>query len=505
MSFDNFSSSLFSNFTPFSSSYNSNYNLPISNSNSGQRLLEIRKKNKKYTTVYEDTDSFIIDPTEVDEDFPPLSKGIVLKQRGWKKQSYKLADVALDYMKDNLHDISNIPPRWTKDLQKTEIEKNKKETSELDETIRKEKKRLLDVALKLKDANNKLDLEKEEFSRLEKEIASVKRKLNRFGKSVSGPMIVKTDSKIDYTQPEFIVTTTESSWVYNTCSCGSSSIHRPAYYSTINNLKIIEAYKNYQNGGLDTVTVITEDIGTHILNFSTMKYTTPNGYTTNSIGLYPGKTIQTPNPKYNGRHPIHETFQMRTYEDQFESSYSTVSLKPSTTEYKMVENNFLTDTCGSFPTLEKSGVRVLDVIKVINPESAKFYELTKETVKDKTEIMVYHGTRSADVDVVAKEGLDVRLGAGGYYGQAIYGSDSAFYSYNGYGHALPGKNGEGKLLYVKFLVGNVMSTPRHNGSLVKSPEGFDSVRNTSFGEEGIRTVYENSRVYISYIIHYATR
>ncbi|MDD4931578.1 MAG: hypothetical protein PHG66_05565 [Candidatus Colwellbacteria bacterium] len=480
------------------------------------------------------------DSSDKDEHFPELtlSKTIVLKKKDIRRKSYRLDDVALEFMNNNVREISQISEgsveKWGAADLKERIrkrdeamkisEEKRKEDARIAEEKRKEEEKELMIRLKKEEEETSIILKKksmlgttlndheQEVLRLQEEIALMRRKINKNVKK-SGPWIVKNDPTINYDEPKYIETIPGSVWVYNTCGCGSMSMHAPHNYDPSAQLELDAAYSKYSAGGPSSPTIYTNvydpyNGGTkktsHVINFISMTYTVAGGYP-NCIAKQPGKGIQTPNPKYKGPRPIHEMFQMRSYDDQFEPGFKRTSLNPSSAEYKMVENNFLTDTCGGYQTTKSAGVRVLDVIKVVNPVSARFYELMKEVVDDKTEVMVYHGTRSTNIETVAKEGLDTRVGAGGYYGRAIYGSDSAFYSYNGYGYSLSGTDREGMLFYAKFLVGKVKETPYYEQNLTKNPQGFDSVRSTTVGEEGIRTVYDNARCYIEYMVHYTTR
>lgn len=455
-----------------------------------------------------------------DEHFPTLSlsTGISLKKSD-KMRIYKLDDVTLEFMNGNVRDISQlsegVSKKWgVEDLkerirtrvkeQKIAEERRKNDEKEFAIRLKKEED---DVKYLLKKKSNlTFDMKDQdrELLLLREEIVSIRREINNHDKK-SGPWIVKTDPTINYDEPTFLETIPMSSWVFVTCGCGCS-----ASTYDLNAQTLIEtAYTKFiLDSGPATITVNTADsfhgeTTSHFLNFSDMTYSI-SGFTPKKLAKQTGKSIRIPNPKYNGPRPIHEMFQIRSYDDQFEHEFRRTSLDPSSTEYKIVENNFLTDTCGSYQTTKSVGVRVLDVIKVVNPESAKFYELMKEVVDDKTEVMVYHGTRGTNIDVVAKEGLDMRVGAGGYYGRAIYGSDSAFYSYSGYAYHLAGADREGMIFYTKFLVGKVCES-QDKQFLEKSPQGFDSVRSIIPGEEGIRAVYDNARSYIEYIVHYTTR
>lgn len=480
--------------------------------------------------------SFIKDFFLFDTHFPSLNNNIVVQKKDRKFDSYKLDNVTLNFMNGNTHDVSFLEKNsnnWSVTDLNARIRKReedieiaeKKRLEDIEITEKKRMKEVEDLSRLVKkeydeeqkNIRNKMEMDiivnkqDKDLLRLQEVISKLQREINMKRKSPQ-PFIVKNDPNINY-EPKFIETIQDTYWVYNSCGCGSFTMHVPTNYLPADQIEIDAAYKKFLTGGSPTFLVYTDAYdpysgitikNANTLNFSNMT-TSSLGGTVQSIANQPGRVIQTPNPKYNGRRPIHETFQMRTYDDQFEQSFKKISLDPSSDEYKTVENNFLTDTCGTFQTTKSAGVRVLGVIKVVNPVRAKFYELMKDVSTDKTEVMVYHGTRGTNIETVAKEGLDSRVGAGGYYGRAIYGSDSAFYSYNGYGYALPGTYSEGMLFYTKFLVGKVKELSYHDSSLQKNPVGFDSVISTNPGDEGIRTVYDNARSYIEYIVHYTSR
>lgn len=158
----------------------------------------------------------------------------------------------------------------------------------------------------------------------------------------------------------------------------------------------------------------------------------------------------------------------------------------------------------------ETSATVLAVHEVHNARVARFYELTKMHLENKSEIMAWHGTSAADAWQVAANGLDMRTSRENcYYGMAIYLSTSPAYSHQYYRHAIADKSDEYYLLFVKALVGR---TKCHNhqetGNLnyYKPPIGYHSVCATVEQLDNIiYALYDNSQVYVSYLVHYTTK
>jgi len=474
--------------------YDENHNLISKKDLMGSGFSSIFNSGETNTTTE-------LDFTLSDEYFPPLDNLTKKKYNGVNEQK-------VGWIVSDLNERVRVREERKKlddEIKTIENERRKREEKKISDRVTEEEGLIKNLYLTKKNLTNDVKKYDTDISLLKKEISSLNR-LNRKNIKTFGPHIVKNDPTIKYDEPAFIETTPKYSWQYNVCGCGgSTTMCRSMKYNDSNQILIDAAHKKFLSDKKYSTITVHEDARygdvvktAHIIDFSDMTYSV-SGSNRKSIANIPGNVVSVPNPNYKGPRPIHEMFQMRSFDDQFEDDFAKIPLHKSSTEYKMVENNFLTDTCGTFRTMKSVSATVTGITKVVNPVAAKFYELAKDMSENKTEVMVYHGTRTTDVNTVAQEGLDSRVGAGGYYGQAIYGSDSAFYSHNGYRHTA-GRSYT--ILYVKFLVGKVKDSSIHDTSLTKNPPGFDSVRNSSYGEEGIRTVYENSRSYIEYMIHY---
>ncbi|MDD4931579.1 MAG: hypothetical protein PHG66_05570 [Candidatus Colwellbacteria bacterium] len=233
--------------------------------------------------------------------------------------------------------------------------------------------------------------------------------------------------------------------------------------------------------------------------------------TNKSTGIVRGieRTIQTireKNPAFRET-TVAVGFQKQSFMDQFEEKVRFEDLRGNSDEFKVIEDQFLDSVSGTNPTMRSIGASIIKITRVVNPVSAKFYELKKELMTDKTEVMVFHGCRGVqDLTAIAKEGLDIRVSNGGYFGRALYGSHSSYYSHNNF--TTTGYSGEGTMFYAKFLVGksktyldyeqtNLVRPPTHNGVV------YDSVRSDiDDALTTIRAVYDNSQCYISYMINY---
>lgn len=179
-----------------------------------------------------------------------------------------------------------------------------------------------------------------------------------------------------------------------------------------------------------------------------------------------------------------------------------ITLGSNEDDFVKIQKEFLESTNGSNPTMKSQNVVVTQIQKVINPISAKFYELKKESMSDKSELMLFHGTRGVSPLTVAQEGLDTRVGNGGYFGRGIYGSRSPYYCHQGYKSQIGIRN---MLLYVNFLVGAMKkyNDDGHDSNLTRPPPNFDSVTcDVDSQTTTIRTLYDNAQTYVSYIIYY---
>jgi hypothetical protein len=151
--------------------------------------------------------------------------------------------------------------------------------------------------------------------------------------------------------------------------------------------------------------------------------------------------------------------------------------------------------------------KIIKIEKFYNDTMELMYETKKGIMKNKGELVLYHGTRSVDYLQPAKQGLDFRLsGTNTYFGKAIYLSMYPRYSHDGYAHKLA--NGNYVMLIVKCIVGNSKTyTSTYDQSLTRPPtymgnELYDSV-NMNIDGTHMYCVYDNSQCLVTHAIHYS--
>lgn len=190
------------------------------------------------------------------------------------------------------------------------------------------------------------------------------------------------------------------------------------------------------------------------------------------------------------------------------------------TEFDNLKTNFLTlkhplkDSMSHcvkidniYGTQYNQKAKIVKIEKFYNDTMELMYETKKGIMKNKSELVLYHGTRSVDYLQPARQGLDFRLGAANtYFGKAIYLSLYPRYSHDGYPHKLA--NGNYVMLVVKCIVGNSKTyTINYDSSLTRPPvftgnELYDSV-NMNIDGTHMYCVYDNSQCLVTHAIHYS--
>jgi hypothetical protein len=130
-----------------------------------------------------------------------------------------------------------------------------------------------------------------------------------------------------------------------------------------------------------------------------------------------------------------------------------------------------------------------------------------------TEIFAWHGFSNTDLNIILQNGLDMRYNQTAVYGRGNYLSQHASYSANSrytrmndvvsVGDSVVR---EGKLLYVKCLIGNPYIIYKEE-SFTKPPYGYDSVCPIQF-DSSIdfinHVLYDNHQTYIGYVVTFQT-
>jgi len=115
------------------------------------------------------------------------------------------------------------------------------------------------------------------------------------------------------------------------------------------------------------------------------------------------------------------------------------------------------------------------------------------------EVFLFHGSRTNDPALIfnGDEGFDMRYCEKGMWGRASYFAHNASYS-DAYCFQ---SGGTKQMFYARVSLGQCAKVSPPNPSLVKPPEGFDSVSGNTNGSD-IYMVYENGRAYPEYLIIY---
>ena len=117
-----------------------------------------------------------------------------------------------------------------------------------------------------------------------------------------------------------------------------------------------------------------------------------------------------------------------------------------------------------------------------------------------TRKFLFHGTRTIKPDQIYKSmdtGFDLQYSnPNGLYGKGLYFAVEASYSHNGFTYSL------GKDTFQMFLADVFIGNPyksQQNRSLIKPPEGYDSVEGY---KDGFYILYNNFHSYPLYLIEY---
>ena len=373
------------------------------------------------------------------------------------------------------------------------------------------KKVRVDMPVSVHDFANAISAKLEADKKIEELEAKLKELENKSSDAIAKASVLQTTldniktvstktpiiTKYDPNEPEFIQNTNpQIVWEYDSCVRGFEE------FDTTTSSKLEKSYQDNQGNQGGGFHLVNFDIGSfsYFVNLSTMLQTNK---TTNTQRKVRRRSIQPPfvkNPKYIIG--VSELYQLRSFNDQFEQAFNTSTIPNTDKEYLDIEKEFLDSANGLHPSMRSKYARIEEIVKVTNPISAKFYELRKEVMTDKSEIMLFHGTRGADPLLVAKNGLDNRLAADtGYFGRGIYGSRSACYCHETFRNEI---NGVCTILYVKFLIGNTKKySDNTRDNLKRAPEPYDSVTcDVDNYKTTIFTVYDPTQVYIAYMIKY---
>ncbi|MDD4930866.1 MAG: hypothetical protein PHG66_01770 [Candidatus Colwellbacteria bacterium] len=193
---------------------------------------------------------------------------------------------------------------------------------------------------------------------------------------------------------------------------------------------------------------------------------------------------------------------------------SVIPISQGTDEYMEIEGRFLYIGYNKNPSMISRGARITGIDRILSPNVAKKYLLSKSLLSNKNERLLFHGCKEPSVfQSIFNEGLDFRESSVGLLGQGIYMGDSPFYPHNGGFTGYPDKNGVRTMFVVACLVGSEHdagdvyhsdSTTRYAFQAKKKPGSkFNSIRAQTTDENcGIYCVYDNSQCYVTHAVSY---
>lgn len=171
-------------------------------------------------------------------------------------------------------------------------------------------------------------------------------------------------------------------------------------------------------------------------------------------------------------------------------------------EYQQVKLDFLYATSGTNPTMSSVGFNIRNIIKVVNPKSTAQYNLHKAQLKNRSEIMLWHGVGDTHPVDVISTGLRINRANFGYMGKVIYGSESPYYSHRYYGG-----NNYNSLLYCRFLIGDQhdYGNCSHAMALTEIMNNCDSAYGiANHNDTAIHGIPRESQCDIAYIVTYSS-
>ena len=273
-----------------------------------------------------------------------------------------------------------------------------------------------------------------------------------------------------------------------------------------------QAYLKKENE--DPVTVVMNRGHAYVINFAGMTQTRFSTRCQRRIERWTG-VAKTRNPAYIQK-PA-RVFDRHLDECIFAERQHLVHLVSTDDEFAEIQKMFY----ASMPTT----TAITRIERNMDPRSASLYVEARKWRENKSEKMLWHGFKGADLQLLLKEGLDVKMsGHSNMAGQAIYTSEQAIYSDRGYTVA-GGEDGQTRiLLLLRCLTGitkfyDTASHPLMHG--IRKPPLFEAGRYDSVGYQDspvavhggwIRSVsapksnlfsfYDNHQVHVAYIVRY---
>jgi hypothetical protein len=364
--------------------------------------------------------------------------------------------------------------------------------------------------------------EKEEYNKeintLKKLVIDMKYKITNLETTIDnikhiGGYKVPLITSVDSSQKEYLGESSTFRWMWSNCTCGIVTCNNKCEYDK-DTSEFLEMVLNLKKKTILSHLSLDKDenkkkiinkynikIASHIYTIDIQKMTQTNQATKKKRDIYREiKMTLTKNPRWIIHAKIEH--QLHTFKDQFVPSYKSDLLAPSSSLFLSIEKDFLDTVNGEYASMRSINARVEKIFKVSNPEAAKLYEFKKQSMEDKTEAMLFHGTRQVNPEEVSRDGLDSRISNGGYFGRGIYTSRSPRYCHEGYVSIIDGYY---VVLYVKALLGKIKIYDKNSRDhiLVRAPATYDSVCcDVDIFSTTIHTLYDKSQVYVSFIIYY---
>jgi len=183
-------------------------------------------------------------------------------------------------------------------------------------------------------------------------------------------------------------------------------------------------------------------------------------------------------------------------------------------EYLEIEGRFLHLGYNNNPSMLSRGAKITNIERLISPNVAKKYLLSKTLLGANRERLLFHGCKTTSIfSNIFRDGLDARESAAGLLGYGIYMGDSPYYPHEGGFTGNPDSKGVRKMFVVACITGteHIAGDVFHASYSVQNmynckktpPSGYHSISGlTSADNCGIYCIYDNSQCYVTHVVSY---
>lgn len=184
--------------------------------------------------------------------------------------------------------------------------------------------------------------------------------------------------------------------------------------------------------------------------------------------------------------------------------YKEYDVPPASAEFRDVLQKFAATMAGR---------QVERIVRIENPFLWQAYCIQRDKIArknkskksgcDANEMLLWHGCRGTDPALIKRSNVDFRYGGSGFYGRAAYFAVDAVYS-DGYAHVSTSvRTGVRTMFLCRVAVGKAkdLRDGQHR-TLVKPPDGCDSVLGTVALSRDAYMVYNDSQCYPEYEVWY---